>query len=133
MKKKIFITFIIVVVLAAAVWSITTAEPIQRYPVNSNGQTYGSVEDDEKAGGLPDLIKAGGIDGTKGYIKKSDLPPDPKNPEEALQQKAQMEARGPYTIPLYDIDGKTVIGAFPMNDGTTSENNPALASSMPIH
>lgn len=133
MNKKILCTLIIAIILVVAVLGVTMAETIKHYPVNSNGKTYGSVMDEQKAGGLPDLILAVGVDGTEGYIKKSDLPPAPKNPEEALKQKAQMEARGPYTIPLYDIDGKTVIGEFPMNDGFTSETDPAKAAAMTAH
>lgn len=130
-KVKILTSLVAVAVLAAAIITISSADTLKHYPKTANGQTYGSVVDQAKAGGLPELIMAVGIDGTEGYIKKSDLPAQPKNPEEALKQKADREAKGPYTIPLYDIDGKTVIGAFPMGGGTTSENDPSLASMMP--
>jgi hypothetical protein len=84
------------------------------FPKNKNGQTYGSAAFAVSPDNEPDLIKAWGVDGNLGYVLKSDLDGDkPKNPEEAIaQQKLQ---KGDRTIPLYDVDGKTVIGKFIMS------------------
>lgn len=106
-----------------------------QYEVNENGQTYGpgvyavSVETE------PDLISAVGIDGTEGYVYSKDLQEEmPQTPEEAVDQTKELRKSQNLTrdldgtivvdiIPLYDIDGKTVIGKFaitntPFTDST---------------
>lgn len=80
------------------------------YPQNEKGQTYGSALDAPSYEGEPDLIKAYGIDGTIGYVKKEDLDgPMPKTPEEAVRLTKEAKPR---EIPLYDVDGETIIGKF---------------------
>ncbi|HZK83846.1 MAG TPA: hypothetical protein VFC58_04045 [Desulfosporosinus sp.] len=77
--------------------------------VNQNGETYGSGANEQ---GL-DLMQAKGVDGTVGYIKTKDLNKDqPNNPQEAVDYMKKMENSAPINIPLYDVDGKTVIGKF---------------------
>lgn len=86
--------------------------------MNKHGLTYGSSADALIYGNEPDLIKAYGIDGTMGYVKKEDLhTPMPKTPEEAL--KLTKEAKD-IEVPLYDINGETVIGTF-LLDSSSSE------------
>ena len=59
--------------------------------------------------GESDLMLAEGENRTNGYVKKEDLNgPQPKTPEEAVKLN---EAK-PREIPLYDVDGETVIGKF---------------------
>jgi hypothetical protein len=61
---------------------------------------------------IPDLISAVGVDGTKGYVKKVDLYEEmPKTPEEALERQ-RLRAENTRRIPLYNADGRTVIGQF---------------------
>jgi len=86
------------------------------YPTNSNGQTYGSssIPTEGFAPGtivvLPDLIAAMGTNGKEGYVYQKDLDGElPNNPEEAVKY---MKRKTPCKIPLYDIDGVTVIGEF---------------------
>lgn len=82
------------------------------FPKNKNGQTYGSVKDAASSKAEPELISAIGVDGTKGYVLKKDIDGEqPKSPEEAI---AIQNSRSPggRDIPLYDVDGKTVIGVF---------------------
>ncbi|MDQ0111961.1 hypothetical protein [Paenibacillus harenae] len=80
------------------------------YPKNKNGQTYGSSADATET--EPELISAIGVDGTAGYVLKKDLDGEqPKTPEEALAIQNSRPPGG-YDIPLYDVDGKTVIGVF---------------------
>jgi hypothetical protein len=80
------------------------------YPQNEKGQTYGSALDAPSYEDEPDLIKAYGIDGTIGYVKKEDLDgPEPKTPEEAVRLSNEAKPR---EIPLYDVDGETIIGKF---------------------
>jgi hypothetical protein len=69
------------------------ADEIPDFPVNENGLTYGS-------GGFgannPDLILAIGIDGTTGYVLRTDLEGTgplvrPNNPEEALRYMEELD------------------------------------------
>ncbi len=90
----------------------------QVYPTNENGQTYGSAADANSLtshgtpGTEPDLIRAVGVDGTSGYVLKKDLDGElPKKPEEALAIQRSRPPGG-RDIPLYDVDGETVIGVF---------------------
>ncbi|WP_153047501.1 hypothetical protein [Paenibacillus sp. EZ-K15] len=82
------------------------------YPKNKNGQTYGSSADATSPETEPELISATGVDGTAGYVLKKDLDGElPKSPEEAI---AIQNSRSPdgRDIPLFDVDGETVIGVF---------------------
>ncbi|MEH6945107.1 hypothetical protein [Bacillus sp. JJ722] len=82
----------------------------KNYPQNRKGQTYGSEVNAPSYEDRPDLISAVGIDGTTGYVKKEDFDgPQPRTPEEAV--KLTKEAK-PREIPLYDVDGETIIGKF---------------------
>lgn len=88
------------------------------YKTNKSGQTYGSDMNCTSIGQEPDLIQAIGSDGTEGYVLSKDLNGDmPKSPEEALA----LQGKAPQTrkIPLYDAEGKTVIGEFEIGGGTT--------------
>lgn len=92
---------------------------VPSFPKNENGQTYGSAADATSPYTEPDLIKAYGVDGTIGYVMKKDLDGEmPKTPEEALAK--QRNAPASRTIPLYDVDGKTVIGEFKISNGVTT-------------
>ena len=64
--------------------------------VNANGQTYGTPNEN----GEPDLSSAQATNGAIGYIYVSDL----------------WELSGSGTIPVYESDGVTVIGEFPIGD-----------------
>jgi hypothetical protein len=82
--------------------------PLQR---NDNGQIYGIY-----ALGA-DLIAATSAEGLFGYVYREDLDnePDFKTPEEALAWQA---SRPPERIiPVYESDGKTVIGTFVIKSG----------------
>ncbi|MBT2761302.1 peptidase M56 BlaR1 [Paenibacillus sp. ISL-20] len=82
------------------------------YPENKNGQTYGSSADATSPEAEPELVSAIGVDGTAGYVLKKDLDGElPKSPEEAI---AIQNSRSPdgRDIPLFDVDGETVIGVF---------------------
>jgi len=86
------------------------------FPVNQNGETYGSLGDVNTPGKEPDLVSAKGEDGTEGYLKLEDMwGEQPNNPEEAvayMKRQEEEKARGHKFIPLYASDGKTVIGKF---------------------
>lgn len=89
------------------------------YAVNEHGLTYGSAAHAVSVETEPDLISAVGKDGTKGYVYSKDLRGEmPKTPEEAVQMTlAREEAKKSgetvnRVIPLYDVDGNTIIGEF---------------------
>jgi len=86
-----------------------------QYQTNENGQTYGSNLGAIMGNPQPDLIAATGVDGTNGYVRYVDLMGNmPKTPEEALAMQNNRKP-GSAQIPLYAIDGKTVIGVFNHN------------------
>lgn len=97
-------------------------EPVVEIKTNKNGLTYGSSlftsEEDS-----PDLIEAYGIDGTFGYVLATDLNEElPKSPEEALaRQNLRRNAGTERLIPLYDVEGDTVIGQFRIVSGKIIE------------
>lgn len=115
-------------VAIANTYSNQSLAPDPVYPRNENGQTYGSglyaTSDTE-----PDLIKAYGVDGTLGYVRSVDLDgPMPKTPQEALAN--QRRAGSIHQIPLYDVDGETVIGVFNVGNGQVKViKHPAEADS----
>lgn len=79
------------------------------YPVNDNGETYGTINKDSVI--EPDLQ----LTSSGGYIKKSDLDDNVQTLEEALLHNK--EAEKGRKIPLYESDGKTVIGEFCIGTG----------------
>ena len=95
--------------------------PAPVFPRNENGQTYGSGSDAISLDTEPDLIKAYGVDGTLGYVRSKDLTGVlPRTPQEALAK--QRPAGSVRQIPLYAVDGKTVIGVFNIVDGQAIEH-----------
>ncbi|MCM3711012.1 metal ABC transporter substrate-binding protein [Sporosarcina luteola] len=82
-----------------------------RYPINNNGETYGpNMGNATITLGEPDLMSAKGENGTIGYVKRVDLEgPQPKTPAEAVRLS---KVAKPREIPLYDVDGETIIGKF---------------------
>jgi hypothetical protein len=95
-----------------------------RLAVNEHGDTYG-VEGGPD--GVPDLIHVAGLadDGTgvEGYAWASELsafspehPTQPATPEEALEWQAERDEKYPegWTIRIYESDGRTAIGSFPI-------------------
>ena len=105
-----------------AIANIPSDQPTQEltenpvFPVNQNGETYGQMGSVNLAGQQPDLLLVAGVDGTVGYLKKADAFGDqPNTPEEAMaymEKQEQEKNNGPKMIPMYDSDGKTVIGEF---------------------
>lgn len=80
-------------------WSATAryaTTSISEWGVNANGQTYGVPN----ANGVPDLEAAQATNGRQGYISSDEM----------------MHFTGSGTIPVYESDGVTVIGEFPIGD-----------------
>ncbi|WP_036746700.1 hypothetical protein [Paenibacillus sp. UNC451MF] len=65
------------------------------YPENEHGQTYGSAQEATTVEMLPDLIHTGSMNGIKGYLLKKDY----------LGETSR-------DVPLYDVDGKIIIGSY---------------------
>lgn len=91
----------------------------QNLPKNESGETYGSG-DLTPYERKPDLIKAMGMDGTIGYIRRAEADgPMPNTPEEALAIQAKQT--NPRYINLYESNGKTIIGKFKISTGGRSD------------
>lgn len=99
--------------------------PAPIFQVNQSGEKYGSLANANYPGQEPDLVMAIGVDGTKGYLKYSDMMGKlPKNPEEAIAMQNSRQNEFPKTLPLYDVDGKTIIGEFKINNPKAIEITP---------
>lgn len=97
----------------AGTYSNQSLAPAPEYLKNENGQTYGSELYATSLDTAPDLISAVGEDGTLGYVRSEDLNEEmPKTPEEALAKQNKHKVGAVRQIPLYAVDGKTVIGVF---------------------
>jgi len=116
-------------------------DPAHVYETNENGQTYGSAMYAPSPDKEPDLILAEAPDGTEGYVYASDLNADlPNNPEELLATMARDQEiwdNAPVgqvviarTILLYAVDGKTIIGEFPITIGFKDSENTQLGGSL---
>ncbi|MFK4638216.1 hypothetical protein [Paenarthrobacter histidinolovorans] len=85
------------------------------FKVNSRGQTFGSIAQDQVA--EPDLILAKATNGKIGYVNNVELkvatghPSLFKSPEEALKWQAAQNNRA-VSVPVYEDDGMTTIGEF---------------------
>lgn len=126
-KTLIFLLILVVGITAGTLIVASASNMVNRsfapapiYQTNASGETYGSLSNASAVGSEPDLIKALGVDGkTIGYIRNTDLNRAsdlPKTPQEALAIQAKQS--GPRRIPLYDVDGKTIIGEYEIEPGT---------------
>jgi len=88
------------------------------YPVNENGMTYGSgagVDGDDPG---PDLVAARGTDGRCGFVRASDREQDlPGDPAEAAAASTTGLDPAGGLVPLYAVDGVTVVGTFRIGPG----------------
>lgn len=88
------------------------------YPVNENGKTYGVIAN-VMPDDYPDLIKVMATNGKEGYVRVEDFNDEyiAESPEDAvryMEKLRELNEQGYYlqVIPVYDIDGETVIGEF---------------------
>ncbi len=130
--KCLVFLFILIAMASIGAFAFASADhllnqslaPAPQYPKNASGETYGSLLYATSPETEPDLVKAMGVDGTVGYVRITDLNgPQPKTPEEAIALSEAVS--GPYTIPLYQKDGKTVIGKYEISPGLTSADRNA--------
>ena len=96
---KMIASFFLVVMLLFSLAAAVLADSVEMPPPTTESE----------------LILARGVDGTRGYVRASDLEePMPESPEAALALQAQRRASGyvGHYINLYASDGVTVIGCF---------------------
>lgn len=87
--------------------------------INNDGKTYGSNLINAEYGNEPDLILVEDENGKSGYVYKEDFydtANQPQNPEEAIIYMENLKKNKVKRIPVYESDGKTVIGTFPIGD-----------------
>ncbi|ADC52385.1 hypothetical protein BpOF4_21949 (plasmid) [Alkalihalophilus pseudofirmus OF4] len=82
------------------------------YPINEQGQTYGKAPYSEGPVKEPDLIMAEGEDGVIGYVRAIDLDNNNSTPNQSIEDQKEIEREGYRSIPLFEYDGKTVVGEF---------------------
>lgn len=89
------------------------------YSVNEQGETYSDAPYGTGTMQELDLVEAVGTNGVQGYVKSTDLEPTFSSPEEAIAfQEANKDGR---SVPLYESDGKTVIGEFIVKGSSSQE------------
>lgn len=103
--------------LSAAEGIDSRPAPIPSYETNALGLTYGSAAHAVSSESEPDLILVETADGATGYVYKADLddaqgPGDDATPDEVLEWMNSPEARQDREVPVYEVDGTTVIGTF---------------------
>ncbi|WP_028608384.1 hypothetical protein [Paenibacillus harenae] len=130
--KSILGVFFGLALIASTVYASDSTKPslnnvheveksIPDYPTNEQGQTFGSGPFPAGEVKEPDLIMAEGENGVVGYVKSSDLVPSVSSPEEALAHNKLMKELGYKSLPLYEADGKTIIGEFRMYSSTNGD------------
>lgn len=95
--------------LKSRLWDAADELVDGQFPVNSNGESYGELGLSQYVGYDPVLSAAVGTNGKQGYIRETEVaaitvPPVAKCPHE-------------FFVNLYESDGTTVIGEFPVGRG----------------
>lgn len=91
------------------------------YPRNNLGETYGSAlfyGYGRGYGFSPVLVAAVGTGGVHGYVREADLNPYLDTRKDAVDYMSKLEKNR--VLPLYDKDGKKVIGTFVLDGSFTS-------------
>ena len=82
-------------------------EPVE-FPVNENGETYGSPINDR----VPDLIVTRAEGGKTGYVRVSELDLARNS------SRSNPDPNAVYNIDVYEADGVTTVGTFKVTDDT---------------
>jgi hypothetical protein len=90
--------------------------PAPSYEHNARGQSFGSAAEARTPDEEPDLILVVATNGREGYAYRTDLeaahgPVNPTSPEDALRWQRE-NAGVVRTVPVYESDGLTRVGAF---------------------
>lgn len=104
----------------------TVPMPDPEYKVNASGLTFGSAAAAPSPDKEPALIEVVATNGAKGYVYKKDL--DIANgsaaaqtfttPAQALEWQRSAGIDAPTPVPVYQSDGKTVVGDFVVIPGS---------------
>lgn len=83
------------------------------FALNANGDSFGSSLGLSPTQ-FPDLIEAYGDDGTRGYVRSTDLLGPDLSLDDVLRLPSVNGSRttAAHQIPLYSLDGRTVIGTY---------------------
>ena len=112
-----FVLGLIVSLTATNIFADKTKKPA--FPVNANGQTYGSDMGIENPEDAPDLILIRASNGKEGYSYKeevyaqntyADYEVKLEKFREAMKKDPDVKVITLHSIPVYESDGKTVIG-----------------------
>ena len=109
------------------------AELKQRTPVyaeNARGETYGSAMLAFQPADEPDLILAQATNGKVGYVRAAELDAasgaDIDRPKDALTWNSRLDAAASTgrlaAVPVYLVDGRTVIGVFEITNPEAPAN-----------
>lgn len=95
------------------------------YPVNEQGQTYGSLADAPSDDQAPDLVLVELPNGEEAYVKSEDLfaaeGENASTPAEAKAFEKKLEKSGGIDLPAFESDGKTSAGTFEGVNPTAEE------------
>jgi hypothetical protein len=97
------------------------------FPTNASGQTYGNPDPRVGLDDYPDLLHVEATNGKTGYVDRHLLDEltgaNLSSPDEAVEWQRQQDAAGPGVtyIPVYESDGTTVIGEFPISRSSTTQ------------
>jgi len=92
------------------------------FPENSAGQTYGSDADAKTLADGPDLVAVVGDSGVLGFVYNKELNRSHfATFEEAQDWEADRSAGKLVTLQVYDLDGKTVVDTFTLDNGIVEE------------
>lgn len=105
----------------------TPAPPMEpNFAVNDDGRTYGDPDVRVAIVDFPDLLQVEATNGKIGYVDRHLLDEltgaNVSSPEEAVEWQKQQDAagQGVILIPVYESDGITVIGEFPISSSTAT-------------
>lgn len=97
------------------------------YPTNQRGQTYGDPGNEILPDDYPDLLAVVATNGRHGFVERALLDEatgaNVSSPEEAVEWQRRQDEQGGKTIylPVYESDGNTVVGEFPVTTSRASQ------------
>jgi hypothetical protein len=108
---------------AATSTSTTVATVAPTYPVNSQGETYGSAANAPSPSQLPDLIRVRADNGQIGYITRAAFLGPQLTPQEVVTLPT--DSRGNFVapsvvVPVFAQNGTTQVGTFTIQGGQES-------------
>jgi len=104
-------------------------EPPPTYPVNGRGQTYGPWPPGVPLADAPALVAVGDINGEPGYVKRDQLPQMSTGSTRSVGVPAE------HVIPVYESNGRTVIGQFVVGQhvANSTATRPAPSDALRVH